>query len=135
MTRAPTRTDIDVAESRVSQSKRDVRQGVARTRAAVRAGVLRPAALGFVVVASGLSAFWVARKLRTAAAFHRRGAAPVAGTSFRGFAGTLALTSLAPVLSVVLREAAAAWRRRRTGPVPGGAQSSMSDDLAAAAHR
>jgi hypothetical protein len=135
MMRAPTRTAIDVAELRLSRSKENVRNSLKRTRAAIRTAATRPAALGLAVVASGLSAFWVARRLRAAAMPARKRAAPAALTSPRSFVGTVLSSYVAQVLTVVLHEAVAAWRGREAQRDAGPSTSSTPDELASVGRR
>lgn len=58
----PTLAAIHAAELRLIQSRRNVRQGVARTRSALREAVTRPSTLVLVAVAAGVSAFWVSHR-------------------------------------------------------------------------
>ena len=73
MMRIPTLAAIDAAELRFSQSTRHVGESVYRTRSAARAAFTRPSTLALLAIASGLSAFWVVRKLRPAATMSRWG--------------------------------------------------------------
>lgn len=64
MMKVPTLAAIKAAESRLIESKRNVRQSVDRTRLAARAAIARPSTLVLVAVASGISGFLVAHRAR-----------------------------------------------------------------------
>lgn len=64
MTRVPTLAAVNAAESRLVQSRRNVRQSADRTRSALRAAIARPSTLVLVAVAAGFSAFLVSHRPR-----------------------------------------------------------------------
>lgn len=114
MMRAPTLAEIDVAELRVVQSKRIVRQSVDRTRTAVRQAVTRPSTVALVAVAAGISTFWVARRRRPSI-----GSSP----SRSGIAATAALAGIvrafiaryeAQVVAYALQQVKATWQKQRS---------------------
>ena len=64
MTRVSALAAINAAESRLVESKSNVRESVDRTRSALRAAIGRPSTLLLVAVASGIWAFLLSRRVR-----------------------------------------------------------------------
>jgi hypothetical protein len=64
MTRVSALAAINAAESRLVESKSNVRESVDRTRSALRAAIARPSTLALVAVASGISGFLFAPRAR-----------------------------------------------------------------------
>jgi hypothetical protein len=114
MMRAPTLAEIDVVESRLLQSKRNVRQGVDRSRSAFHTAITRPSTVVLVAVAAGISAFWVARRRRPSIESLPEGAGSAARAARPGVVRTFIARYETQVLAYVLQQVTAAWQKRRS---------------------
>ena len=108
MTRAPSMAAINAAESRLFQSKRNFRQSVDSTRSALRTAIKRPSTLALVALASGISAYWISRKLRPSVISVSDNADSAAKASNRGFVRKLISRKLIATVRVASFEAAKA---------------------------
>jgi hypothetical protein len=97
MTRAPTRTAIYAAELRVAQCRLNARNGVRRTRAAIRAKLVQPSTLGFVAGGAALAGIWLG---------HRAQAAPATAAGAEASPATRASARKRLVTAFLLRYAA-----------------------------
>lgn len=64
MTRVPSLAAINAAESRLVESRHNLHQNVDRTRSALSAAIARPSTLALVALASGISGFLLAPRVR-----------------------------------------------------------------------
>ncbi len=113
---APTLAAINAAESRVVQSRGNVRQSVERTRSALRAVIARPSTLVLVTVASGISAFLLTSRRRPSVKSVTKPEESKLRASVRGLLRTFVSMYGVRVLTLVLQLGAAA-RRKNGSPV------------------
>lgn len=110
---APTEADIQAAEHRVIEAKRNARIGLLRLRLATRAALARPATLAAVAGGSALIGFLLMRRPRAGGtgAAAPLGAA-VAAVSIAGLIRSFAFRYGMRYLPLVLEQVRAARRRR-----------------------
>ena len=111
MTHLPSQAAIDAAESRLVQSRLEVRQSVERTRSAVRAAMARPSTVALVALASGVSAFLVSHRLRPVFKSAAKRADSPTSESTPSLARTLVSMYGAAVLSYLLQHGAVVWKQ------------------------
>ena len=110
MTHLPSQAAIDAAESRLVQSRLEVRQSMERTRSTVRATLARPSTVALVALASGVSAFLVSHRLRPVFKSAAKRADSPSSESDPGLARTLVSMYGAAVLTYVFQHGAVAWK-------------------------
>ena len=135
MMRAPTLAEIDVVELRLMQSKRNVRQGVDRTRSAIRTAITRPSTVAFVAVAAGISTFWLARRRRPSCESSPVGAGSVTRAARTSVVRTFISRYETQVLAFVLQQVTAAWQKRRSYVYAGMAKAPPPPEAATAGQR
>ncbi len=111
MTRFPTLAAIDAAELRLFQSRRKLLQSVERTRSALRTAVARPSTLALVALASGGSAFLLARWARPSAKRVSNSADSSIGTSTRRLVRAFVSMYGAGLLGHLVQHGAAVWQQ------------------------
>ena len=115
MKRAPTMAAINAAELRLLQSKLNVRQSVEGTRSALRTAIKRPSTLALVALGSGITAYWITRKLGRSVESVPDNAGSAAKASHGGFVRNLISLYGAQILPFVLQYGAAAMKQRVSG--------------------
>lgn len=134
MTRFPTLAAINAAESRLVQSKRNVRQSVDRTRSALRAAIARPSTLMLVAVVSGISAFLVSHRPRPSGKSALNSADSKIRASSRSLVRTFVAMYGARVLTFALQVGAATQKQNGARDNASMPNTSATGDTATTEH-
>ncbi|MEO8444456.1 MAG: hypothetical protein ABI567_05575 [Gammaproteobacteria bacterium] len=94
MNRARGIAAIHAAEARIAQSRRDVRDGLARAEAAFRTNLSQPSTLALAAVSGGMLAVWLGR---------RRGSGSVSGSASGRQATVRTVSTLGLAAAAMLR--------------------------------
>jgi hypothetical protein len=132
MTRTPTLAEISAVELRLLQSKRNLRQSLDRARSALGTAMTRSSTLTLVAVASGLSAFWFARRLRPTVNAFGEGGGPATQKSRRGLLRTFIARYGTQVVSLLLQYGTAKWKEQGSRVDSSMPRTSATDATAAA---
>jgi hypothetical protein len=132
MTRTPTLAEINAVELRLLQSNRNLRQSLDRARSALGTAMTRSSTLTLVAVASGLSAFWVARRLRPTVSAFGEGGGSATQKSRRGLLRTFIARYGTQVVSLLLQYGTAKWKEQGSRVDSSMPRTSATDATAAA---
>lgn len=122
------RAAIGAAETRVYQSRRNVRDSAERARTALRAALTRPSTLALVAVASGIAGFCVALRSRPAVESLPAGTRSAAMAARRGSVRRFISRYQAQALAYVLLRVTTAWRELRSAVRAGSGETSNARD-------
>ena len=111
MMRLPSLAAIYAAESRLLESRRNLHQSVDRTRSALSAAITRPSTLMLVAIASGISGFLVAPRVRPPVKSVPKGADSTIKATSRSLGRMFVSMFGARVLSFALELGATAWAK------------------------
>ncbi len=106
---------IIAAESRLVESRRNLHQSVDRTRSALSAALARPSTLALVAVASGISGFLLAPRIRASVKSPPKGADSTIKAASRSLWRLFVSMFGAQVLSFALELGATAWAKSGLG--------------------
>ena len=115
MTLSPALAAINAAESRLDESRRNLHQSVDRTRSALSAAIARPSTLVLVAVASGISGFLLAPRVRASVKGAPKGADSTIKAASRSLGRLFVSMFGAQVLSFALELGATAWAKSGLG--------------------